>query len=152
MRIPVATDTMPTGVKLLRETEVGVESRRPRQPRDAFVPVRTAELFWKRWDIDAVWTLETDASMRRRLTPQAHGFQRLGVRLIERGHAAGEEVLRDASGHVRIAGTLDIDAVWIWKLVDLDAEAAQLHKHMDPMIACTPCRAKAQAPMQPPRE
>ena len=88
--------------------------------------------------------------MRRRLDSARQGFQRLRARLFERRHAAGEEVPRDAFGHVRIAGTLDVDAVWIPKLIDLDAETAQLHRHgMDPTIACTSCRAKAQAPMQP---
>ena len=40
-----------------------------------------------------------------------------------------EEVHRNAFGHVRVAGTLGVDAVWIPKLVDLDAETAQLHRH-----------------------
>ena len=35
-------------------------------PRNPFVPVRIAELFLERWDIDAVWTTETDGSMWRR--------------------------------------------------------------------------------------
>ena len=41
--------------------------------------------------------------MQRRLDSARHGFQRLRVRLIERRHAAGEEVPRDASQHGRIA-------------------------------------------------
>ena len=41
------------------------------------------------------------------------GCQRLRARLFERRHAAGEEVPRDAFEHVRVAGTLDFDAVWI---------------------------------------
>ena len=69
------------------------------------------------------------AMMRWRLDSGRQGFQRLRARLFERRHAAGEEVPRDAFGHVRVAGTLDIDAVWIPKLIDLDAETAQLHKH-----------------------
>ena len=67
--------------------------------------------------------------MRRRLDSARQGFQRLHARLFERRHAAGEEVPRDAFEHVRVAGTLDFDAVWIPKVVVLDAETAQLHKH-----------------------
>ena len=51
------------------------------------------------------------------------------ARLFEQRHAAGEEVPRDAFEHVHVAGTLDFDAVWIPKLIDLDAETAQLHRH-----------------------
>ena len=57
------------------------------------------------------------------------GCQRLRARLFERRHAAGEEIPRDAFEHVRVAGTLVFDAVWIPNLFDLDAETAQLHKH-----------------------
>ena len=52
--------------------------------------------------------------MRRRLDSARHGFQRLRARLFEQRQctgtivkSAGEEVPRDASGHVRIAGTLE---------------------------------------------
>ena len=67
--------------------------------------------------------------MRRRLDSARQGFQRLRARRCGRRHAAGEEVRRDAFGHIHVAGTLDVDAVWIPKLFDFDAETAQLHKH-----------------------
>ena len=77
----------------------------------------------------AVASLGNGAMMRRRLDSARQGFQRLRARLFERRHAAGEKAPRDAFGHVRDAGTLDIDAVLIPNLFDLDAETAQLHKH-----------------------
>ena len=51
------------------------------------------------------------------------------ARLFERRHAAGEKAPRDAFGHVLDAVPLEFAAVWIPKLIDLDAETAQLHQH-----------------------
>ena len=83
----------------------------------------------ERWILMRFESRDLPISMRRRLDSARQGFQRLRARSFERGHAAGEEVPRDAFEHVRVAGTLDFDAVWIPNLFDLDAETAQLHKH-----------------------
>ena len=81
--------------------------------------------------------------MRRLLDSARHGFQRLRVRLIEQRQctvtvvkSAGKEVPRDASGHVRIAEHFLSERrilmpVESRELTDLDAETAQLRRHMD---------------------
>ena len=66
----VAEETMSAMVKLAMTDEfidIGqIAAAGKEAPRNAFVPVRIAELFLERWDLDAVRTPETDGSMRRR--------------------------------------------------------------------------------------
>ena len=76
--------------------------------------------------------------MRRRLDSARHGFQRLRARLFEQRQctdtivkSAGEEVPRDASWHVRVAGTLGNRCGLDPERNCLDAKTAQLHKRMD---------------------
>ena len=73
VRSAVAED-MPTGVKLLGETEKSASFVGDGNPAMRLCPFALLNSFWERWDIDAVWTYETDASMRRRLTPQDTDF------------------------------------------------------------------------------
>ena len=78
-----------------------------------------------------------EISMRRRLDSARQGFQRLRVRLLYENTLPGKEVPCDAFEHVRDAGTLVFDAVWI---PDYSISQRRLNfTSMDPTIACTPC-------------
>ena len=113
---------------------------------------------WRKDDaerhVGGVWRVERRRQswrrvmMRRRLDSARQGFQRLRARLFERRHAAGEKAPRDAFGHARDAERW-ISMRFGSRNYSISMQRRLNSTSMDPTIACTSCRAKAQAPMQP---
>jgi len=103
----VAKETMSAMVKLAITDEfpdIGQNAAAGEEaPRNAAVPVRIAELFPERWDIDAVWTPETDGSMRR-------------LRKHMDFNDCLHDFLSESAGTDAIVRHLDIDAVCIHEI------------------------------------